>query len=219
MSGQTALPWAAPAAAGSRKVPAHEAEPWGQTRPSAQIPCSCPSFTDRPTSAQGCLEVPEKLPRGPAHLHLQPQPHPGPTHRTPSLAQGKPGQGRPPPRALLPSQELGIPHSPPPLPHPPENHPALGGGGVTEVWEALRGKTCQPVPCLHPPLHTADLCYRLSPARNIPDSPPSGCDYAHRSLGSAFEFLNKSLKLVSVRRTERKEIPAQSVGTEEASAS
>lgn len=129
-----------PAGESSREVPMHEAQPWGPTRPSAQIPSSCPSLADRPTSAQGYREVLEKLPRDPAHLHLRPQPGPRPTRLTPRFAQGKPGQGRP---LHGPSSLPGnrIPWSPPPLPHPPENYlafvPGSGGEGLSPTLVRL----------------------------------------------------------------------------------
>lgn len=139
MGGQAALPWTPPAGTGSMESPAHEAPPQGPARPSAQIPCPCPSLVDRPTSAQGCLEVPEKPPGAP------------PTSSLNSILD---------PHTELPAQHRVSPGMRTPFLDPPtswfpylsDNHQAFGGH--QHMWGPA-GHTRHPALCSHPALTTA----------------------------------------------------------------
>lgn len=123
MGGQAALPRTPPQGRAAES-PAHEAQPWGPARPSAQIPCPCPSLVDRPTSVQGCYEVPEKPPGAPPTFSLNSILDP--RTQLPNSAQGEPRHRDP---VHGPSHLLGTldPSAPAPLPHLSETHQAFGG--------------------------------------------------------------------------------------------
>lgn len=197
MGGQAALPWT-PIGTSSREPPAHEAQPRGPARSLAQIPRICPSSADRPTSAQGYLEVPEKPPGSPptptsslSSVLDPPTQRPAP-HKV-SSSVGTPFVDPPPSQVHRMPQPSPLPRHP----HLSENHQALGGGPC---------KAHVPARAVHIPCCRHNrLALPASPAQNIPGSPPAERSRVHRSEGSAFEFRNKNLKLMSASSTEPKE--------------
>lgn len=152
MGGQAALPWA-PIRTSSREPPAHEAQPRGPARSLAQIPRICPSSADRPTSAQGYLEVPEKPPGSPptptsslSSVLDPPTQRPAP-HKV-SSSVGTPFVDPPPSQVHRMPQPSPLPRHP----HLSENHQALGGGGANAcgTLQGTRASPCRAYTLLSP---------------------------------------------------------------------